>query len=76
MWLKGAELHPEEAKGGAGLGGGMNWYASYTLAGTWKNEQLGELLGKVAEAASMDKFERPEKMENRGKNASIHLSQI
>lgn len=26
MWLKGAELHPEEATGGAGLARGVGWY--------------------------------------------------
>lgn len=39
----------------------------YALANTWRNEQLGELLGKVAEATSMNEFERLEKTENRGK---------
>lgn len=43
--------------------------SSYALAGTWRNEQLGELLGKVAEAANMNEFERLEKTEGRGKNA-------
>lgn len=41
----------------------------YAFSGTWRNEQLDELLGKVAEAASMNEFERLEKKDNRGKNA-------
>lgn len=54
------ELGWEEAWAGMSL---------YALAGTWRNEQLGELLGKVAEAANMNEFERLEKTEGRGKNA-------
>lgn len=43
----------------------MSWYA---MVGTWRNELLGELRGKVAEAASMNEFERLEKTERgRGK---------
>lgn len=41
----------------------------YALASTWRNEQLGELRGKVAEAAGMNEFDRLEKTESRGKNA-------
>jgi len=53
------ELGWEEAWAGTSL---------YALAGTWRNE-VGELPGKVTEAAIMNEFDRLEKTENRGKNS-------
>lgn len=66
MWPKGVELHPEEVHGEAGLGGSMGWYVLICI-GTRGKEPLGELLGKMTEAASVNEFERLEKTECKGK---------
>lgn len=66
MWPKGIGLHPEEVHGEAGLGGSMGWYVLICI-GTRGKEPLGELLGKMTEAASVNEFERLEKTECKGK---------
>lgn len=63
------------------LGWEVTWAgtSSYSFTGMRRNEQLNELLGKVAEVASINESERLEKTKNRGKTMhgnGIQLRQI